>query len=87
MPGGSYVASRPRPKSAWQLSREAVDRVWQTYLITIRTREIVAATYEGFVRRCGLDHPISTLAGYLLADAYDRESHAEYIYTQTRELA
>ena len=86
-PGQAGMAPRRRPKSLWQLSREAADRAWRPYLVAIRTREFVAAEYEGFVRRRGFDHPISTLAGHLLADAYDRETHAEYIYVQTVEVA
>lgn len=79
-PGAHPMQIRPRPKSEWQIAREAKDAAWWRFFAALRAREHAAAQYEASVRRFGTRHGITIYLGRVLGEAYDREVLAEHGY-------
>lgn len=79
-PGTPTSPIRPRPKSAWQIAREARAAAWWSYYEALRTREQIARLYECIARRYGIDHGVATDLGGFLGESYDREVLAECAY-------
>lgn len=84
-PGAHPVQIHPRPKSAWQIAREAKDAAWWRFFAALRAREQAAAQYEASVRRFGNEHGLSIYFERVLGEAYDREVVAEYAYACATE--